>query len=332
VFSEILKIIPKLDPKDMQAMQNALQSRFTKLTKSFGKGLVAALKGGGIAGIALGLIDKLLNPLKEVQEAIDRTLKTSDDLSTNAKQFNTSTGKLAKLVTLAKATGLDEGSLFTLINKFQGAVAQAKADPKDESVNSVRNFVGQKDTAEAFFGFITQLQKMDKNQQLLIQTQVFGEKQILKMADFLQQGAAGFEKIAKITGIDKVTSESAGKKIDKTADLNDLADALKAGREFKDQLDKSAIINEGMIRNMDKSERIALERENQRIKSYNDLAALSQTAEKIFGLVDQGVALLGSLISKVLPFIDKMTVAVERFMKSPMVRGVRGLFGGGKDD
>ena len=30
--------------------------------------------------------------------------------------------------------------------------------------------------------------------------------------------------------------------------------------------------------------------------------------------------------------IDKMTVAVERFMKSPMVRGVRGLFGGGKDD
>lgn len=313
-------------------MQNALQSRFTKLTKSFGKGLVAALKGGGIAGIALGLIDKLLNPLKEVQEAIDRTLKTSDDLSTNAKQFNTSTGKLAKLVTLAKATGLDEGSLFTLINKFQGAVAQAKADPKDESVNSVRNFVGQKDTAEAFFGFITQLQKMDKNQQLLIQTQVFGEKQILKMADFLQQGAAGFEKIAKITGIDKVTSESAGKKIDKTADLNDLADALKAGREFKDQLDKSAIINEGMIRNMDKSERIALERENQRIKSYNDLAALSQTAEKIFGLVDQGVALLGSLISKVLPFIDKMTVAVERFMKSPMVRGVRGLFGGGKDD
>jgi hypothetical protein len=332
VFSEILKIIPKLDPKDLQAMQNALQSRFTKLTKSFGKGLVAALKGGGIAGIALGLIDKLLNPLKEVQEAIDRTLKTSDDLATNAQQFNTTTGKLAKLVTLAKATGLDEGSLFTLINKFQGAVAQAKADPKDPNVNSVRNFVNQKDTAEAFFGFITQLQKMDKNQQLLIQTQVFGEKQILKMADFLQQGAAGFEKIAKITGIDKVTSTSAGAKIDKNAQLNDLADALKAGREFQDLQNKSAIINEGMIRNMDKSERIALERENQRIKSYNDLAALSQTAEKIFGLVDQGVALLGSLITKVLPFIDKMTVAVDRFMKSPMVRGVRGLFGGGKDE
>lgn len=312
-------------------MQDALQSRFTKLTKSFGKGLVNALKGGGIAGIALGLIDKLLNPLKEVQEAIDRTLKTSDDLATNAAQFNTTTGKLAKLVTLAKATGLDEQSLFTLINKFQGAVAAAQANPSDPANNSVKNFVGQKDTAEAFFGFITQLQKMDKNQQLLIQTQVFGEKQILKMADFLQQGAAGFDKIAKITGIDKVTSTAAGSKIDKNAQLSDLADALKAGREFQDLQNKSAIINEGMIRNMDKTERLALERENQRIKSYNDLAALSQTAEKIFTLVDQGVALLGSLITKVLPFVDKMSAAVDRFMKSPMVRGVKGLFGGGDD-
>lgn len=313
-------------------MQNALQSRFTKLTKSFGKGLVAALKGGGIAGIALGLIDKLLNPLKEVQEAIDRTLKTSDDLATNAQQFNTTTGKLAKLVTLAKATGLDEANLFTLINKFQGAVAAAEINPNDPANNSVKNFVGQKDTAEAFFGFITQLQKMDRNQQLLIQQQVFGEKQILKMADFLQQGASGFEKIAKITGIDKVTSQSAGAKIDKSAQLNDLADALKAGREFQDLQAKSGIINEGMIRNMDKSERLALDRENQRIKSYNDLAALSQTAEKIFTLVDQGVALLGSLITKLLPFVDKMSAAVDRLMKSPMVRGIKGLFGGGKDD
>jgi hypothetical protein len=332
VFSEILKIIPKLDPKDLKAMQNALQSRFTKLTKSFGKGLVNVLKGGGIAGIALGLIDKLLNPLKEVQEAIDRTLKTSDDLATNANQFNTTTGKLTKLVTLAKATGLDESNLYTLINKFQGAVAAAQANPNDPANNSVKNFVGQKDTAEAFYGFITQLQKMDKNQQILIQEQVFGEKQILKMADFLQQGSEGFEKIAKITGIDRVTSDKVGSKIDKNAQLSDLADALKSGREFRDLQSKSSIINEGMIRSQDKTAQLELDRENQRIKSYNDLAAVSQTAEKIFTLVDQGVALIGSLTTKLLPFIDVMTQAVGKFMKSPMVRGIKGMFGGGKDE
>lgn len=315
-------------------MQRALQSRFTKLTKSFGKGLVNVLKGGGIAGIALGLIDKLLNPLKEVQEAIDRTLKSSDDLATNAKQFNTTTGKLTKLVTLAKSTGLDQDNLFTLITKFQTAVAEARANPNDPNSSAVRNFTKQTDTAEAFFGFIQEMQKLTKDQQVLVQQQVFGEKQILKMADFLQsvgdpKALAG---IVKNTGLDKVTSEKLTNSIDKLANLNDLADALSAGREMNDLVTKSGVINESMIRNREKSERLALERENRNIANYNNLAAISQSVDKITGLIEQGMGLLGSLINKLLPALDKITAAVDRFMKSPMVRGVRGLFGGGKDE
>jgi len=334
VFSEVLKIIPKLEPKDLQAMQNALQSRFTKLTKSFGKGLVNALKGGGIAGIALGLIDKLLNPLKEVQEAIDRTLKSSDDIATNANQFNTTAGKLQKLVTLAKSTGLDQDNLFQLITKFQGAVAQAKANPNDPGSNSVRNFTGQTDTAEAFFGFVQQLQKMDSNQRVLVQQQVFGEKQILKIADFMQSigDPKALATIVGRTGMDKVTSEKLTGSINKLANLNDLADSLTAGREMNDMVSKSGVINESMIRNRDKSERILLERENRNIANYNNLAAISQSVDKIMGLVEQGTAVLGGLVTKLLPFIDKMTAAIDKFMKSPMVRGVRGLFGGGKDE
>ena len=334
VFSEVLKIIPKLDSKDLAAMQNALQSRFTKLTKSFGKGLLSAIKGGGIAGIALGLIDKLLNPLKEVQEAIDRTLKSSDDLATNANQFNTSAGKLYKLVTLAKATGLDQENLFMLITKFQTAVAQARANPKDESVNSVRNFVGQKDTAEGFFGFIQSMQKMSKDQQLLVQQQVFGEKQILKMADFLQSvgDPKSLQKIVQTTGVGKVTSSKLTGSIDKLANLNDLSDALGAGRDMRDMIAKSGVINESMIRNRDKSEQIALARENQQIKSYNDLAAISQSVDKIMGLVDQGVALVGKLVTVLIPTVNRIADVAERLMKSPMVRGIKGLFGGGKDD
>lgn len=328
MFSEVLKIIPKLDNKDLQSMEKALQGRFTRLAKSFGKGLTNVLKGGGIAGIALGLIDKLLNPLKEVQEAIDRTLKTSDDLATNAAQFNTTTGKLTKLVTLAKATGLDQDNLFTLINKFQGAVAQAKIDPNNPANSAVKNYISQEDTAEAFFSFINQLQKMDRNQQVLIQQQVFGEKQILKMADFLQQGEAGFAKLAKITGIDKVTSAKATKSIEGTAALADLQDALGAGREFKDLLTKGGVINEGMIRARDKAERVALERENARIRSYQDLQAISTSVDKIMMLVENGIGLLGNLINKLTPFVDKVSAAIDRLMKSPIVRGVKGWFGG----
>lgn len=328
MFSEILKIIPKLDAKELQAMEKNLQRRFTKIAKGFGKGLTGALAGGGIAGLAIGLIDKVLNPIKEVQEAIDRTLKTSDDLATNAAQFNTTTGKLAKLVTLAKATGLDEDNLFMLINKFQGAVAQAQIDPNNPANSAVKNYINQQDTAEAFFNFINQLQKMDKNQQILAQQQVFGEKQILKMADFLQQGAEGFTKIAKITGIDKVTAAKATKSIEGTAALADLNDALGAGRSFRDLITKGGVINESMIRARDKSERLALQRENQRIKSYEDLAAISDTVSKIMMVVEEGIGMLGNLINKLTPFIDKVSAAVDRFMKSPIVRGVKGFFGG----
>ena len=328
MFSEILKITPKLDNKDLQNMQRTLQSRFTKIAKGFGKGLVGVLKGGGIAGIALGLIDKILNPLKEVQDSIDRMLKSSDDLATNAGQFNTSTGKLFKLVQLAKSSGLDEANLFQLITKFQTAVAQAKADPNDQSVSSVRNFVGQTDTAEGFFNFIKSLQSMEKNQQVLVQQQVFGEKQILRMSDFLQ---LDFVKQFKEIGLDKVNSEKFTKSIEGMARLNDLTDALTVRRENEDVLKKGGIINESMVRAKDKSERLALEKENKRIQSYENLATISDTTEKIFKTMETGMNLLGMFIAKVTPIFNKIDDAINKLLKSPMVRGVKSWFGG-KDD
>jgi uncharacterized protein YidB (DUF937 family) len=329
VFSEILKIVPKLDEKDLKSMQGALQGRFTKIAKGFGKGLKGALMGGGIAGIAIGLIDKLLNPLKEVQEAIDRTLSSSDDLATNAAQFNTSAGKLFKLVTLAKATGLDQDSLFTLLTKFQTAVAEAKANPNDPANSAVKNYVNTEDISEAFFGFITQLQKMDKNSQVLIQKQVFGEKQILKMADFLQQD---FGKLAKLTGIDRVSSKGVGGSIEKLGALSDLKGALQAKREFNDIQAKAKAIDGNMVRNMDKSAQIELDRENQKIKSYNDLAALSQTTASILFKVEEGVAALGKFVAYITPTMEKGIRLFEQMLKAPIFRGVKGLFGGGKDD
>lgn len=322
-FTEILKIIPKLDEKDLRAMEKSLQTRFTKIAKSFGKGLKASLMGGGIAGIALGLIDKLLNPIKEVQEAMDRALKSSDDLATNAKQFGTTTGKLAKGVALGQATGLEADNLYLLINKFQNAVAEAQQDPTKQSV--VRNFTGEKDMVSAFFGFIQELQKMTKEQQLIVQQQVFGEKQILKMADFLQ---ADFATLYAKTGLNKISSEKATERIDNLANLNDLQDQLTAAREFEDRIKKSGVIRESMVKSRDQSERLALQRENQRIAAYHSLATISQSVEKMMIALEKGVAMVGDMITWLKPFVDKVSDSIDKLLSSPMVRGVRGWFGG----
>lgn len=329
MFSEILKIIPKMDEKDLKGMQTALQGRFTKLAKGFGKGLKGALMGGGIAGIAIGLIDKLLNPLKEVQESIERTLTTGDDLATNAAQFGTTAGKLFKLVSLAKATGLDQSSLFTLMNKFQVAVASAKLNPNDPMSSAVANYTGEADTADAFFGFITQLQKMDKSTQVLVQEQIFGQKQILKMADFLQQD---FFKLAKDVGVTGVSSDKLSGDINKIGAMSDLKDILAARRDVGDIQKKADVINNGMIRNMDKSAQIELDRENQRIKSYNDLAMVSQTSNNILVKLEELIALFGKFLAWFMPSFNSGLRLWEKLFKSPIFRGVKGLFGEGKDD
>lgn len=318
MFKEILQIIPKLSPSDLNNMERSLGRRFTGIAKKFGKGLVSTLMGGGIAGIALGLVDKLLNPLKETQEAIDRVLKQGDDIVTNAKQFGTTAGKLFRLQQLAKSTGLDEGSLFMLIEKFQGAVAQAVLDP--EKATSVRNYVGQKDTAEAFFQFIQALQKMDKTQQVLVQQEVFGEKQILKMADFLQ---TDFTAQAKLLG--GPSSEKLTPAIEKVGNLNDLKDALEARRNLNDMMAKAGAINENMIRAQDRAAKLELEKENQRIKSYENLAAISEASARITNLVDQGVGMLGGLVTKV----TNLTENVKKLSESRVIKGFLKWTGGG---
>ena len=324
MFSEILKIIPKIDSKELAQMERNLTSRFTKVAKKFGSGVANVFKGGGVAGAALALIDKLLNPLKEVQESIDRTLKSSDDVVTNAKQFETTAGKLQKLISMAQGAGLGQDDLFMLLTKFQTAVAEAKANPNTPS--AVKNYANDTDTAQSFFNFIQSLQKMEKGQQILVQQSVFGEKQILKMSDFLN---SDFKKTFKDIGLDKVSSQKLTNALEKTGGFSDMADILTAKRNVGDIVAKSGVINEGMIRARDKAERVALERENQRIRSYEDLQAISSTVDKIMVMVEQGLGLLGKLISVVTPALESMVASIEKFSKGPMARGLMKFFGKG---
>ena len=313
MFTEILKIIPKLSAGDLNQMERNLGSRFTRVAKKFGKGLIGALTGGGIAGLALGLIDKLLNPLKDTQEAIDRTLKRSDDLVTAANQFGTTAGKLAKLQAFGKSTGLDETGLNILIEKFQTAVAEAAKDPNKQT--SVRRFVGEKDTAEAFFQFIQGLQKLDKTQQVLVQQEVFGEKQILKMADFLQ---TDFSRLA--TFFDKISNDTLTQAATKSAGLNDLQETLGAVRELNDLVNKSKLVNTGIITSRNRAEQLTLDKENQRIASYKSLATISEASTKILGIVDKGFLLLADLVTKV----TNLSAIVQKLSFSRLFKGIFG--------
>lgn len=312
MLKSILNIIPKLSAGELSNMERSLNGRFTRVAKKFGKGLASTLAGGGVVGAAVSLVDKVLNPLQETQDAIDRTLKTADDLVTNAKQFGSTAGKLARLHAMGQATGLEPSDLDMLISKFQGAVAQAKLNPNEPS--SVKQFRNDTDMVDSFFSFIQSLQKLDKNQQRLAQESVFGEKQVLKMADFLN--TPDWFKLSKAIG--PIGSGELDKSLNKTADLNDLKDTLKARNDLRDLLNKGSLINEGMIRQQADRQKIDLERENQNIANYKNLANISNaTAEMGNMLRELTLAITGSVTK-----FYNLTDNVQKLSKSPLWNGI----------
>lgn len=335
MLTEVLKIQPKLDNNELNQMERSLSSRFGKIAKGFGRGLKLA----SVAALGAAVLDKLINPLQEVKAAIDRTLGKADDIVTNAKQFNTTTENLLKIRSLGNVRGLSNENVDLLLTKFQGAVAQAKADPNDPANSAVKNYVNEKDTAMAFYNFIQQLQKMDKNQQVLVQQQVFGEKQVLKMAEFIQD--VGFKESAD--SLKKVDFAKAAAAAEKLGALNDKLTANRTVNELNDLSGKASVINKGTLSNINRSEIANLNRENARIgrsaamfTAEENIANLTDNVEK---LVNMAVTELPILMKGLNATVDLLKKSVEGWSmlfkvikESGAYKGIMNWFGGGKDE
>lgn len=335
MLTEVLKIQPKLDNNELNQMERSLSSRFGKIAKGFGRGLKLA----SVAALGAAVLDKLINPLQEVKAAIDRTLGKADDIVTNAKQFNTTTENLLKIRSLGNVRGLTNENVDLLLTKFQGAVAQAKADPNDPANSAVKNYVNEKDTAMAFYNFIQQLQKMDKNQQVLVQQQVFGEKQVLKMAEFIQD--VGFKESAD--SLKKVDFAKAAAAAEKLGALNDKLTANRTVNELNDLSGKASVINKGTLSNINRSEIANLNRENARISrsaamftAEENIANLTDNVEK---LVNMAVTELPILMKGLNATVDLLKKSVEGWSmlfkvikESGAYKGIMNWFGGGKDE
>lgn len=334
MLTEVLKIQPKLDNNELNQMERQLGSRFSRIAKGFGRGLKLA----SMAALGAAVLDKLINPLQEVKAAIDRTLGKADDIVTNAKQFNTTTENLLKIRSLANVRGITNENVDMLLTKFQGAVAAASANPNDPANSAVKNYVAEKDTAVAFYNFITQLQKMDKNQQLLIQTQVFGEKQVLKMAEFLQD--VGFKESA--ASLQKVNFAKVAQATEKNAELNDKMTANRTVNELNDMIAKSRVINNGTIANVNRSEIANFNRENSRIgrsaQAFTAEENIAQLTDKVEQLANNIITELPVLMDGLKATVGLLEKSVEGWRmifdllkNSALVKGIGSMFGKGKD-
>lgn len=288
MFSEVLKIIPKLDNAQAASMERSLNTRFKNVTKKFG----GALKLAAVASLGTAFVSQILSPLNDVKATLKSTLTRADDIVTYAAQFGTTPEKLAKLQSFASLKGLESDSLYMLINKFQGALAQAKNDPSKPS--AVRNFINIPDTADAFFEFIQALQKMAPDQQNLVQQSVFGEKQILKMSEFLQ---SKFKESA--LALSKVNFKNLGVALRSLETLESKQKANEVVNGLNDLIGKAQVINSGTINAESISEQLKLAKENKQIADFKSISDLNNQMEEIKEMIRS----TATTVLKELPFI-----------------------------
>lgn len=270
MFNEVLKVTPKLDTAGAANLERGLNNRLKNVSKKFG----AALKISAVAGLGAAFVSQILNPLNEVKGIIKNTVTKADDIATYSAQFNTTPEKLAKLQAFGQLKGLEPDSLYTLLNKFQGAVADAKADPTKPS--SVRAYVNNPDTAAAFTEFIQSLQKMNPIEQNLVQKQVFGEKQILKMSEFLQ---ANFKTMA--TELNSVNWKNVGTAISSLEAIEGYQKLKEVQNGLNDLIGKSTVINTGTIDSESLATQLQNKRENKQIRDFRSINDLNNQIEEM---------------------------------------------------
>lgn len=330
MLTEILKIKPQLDASELSKMVRSLNSRFAdvakrfgqglyNVTKKFGGGLKSALTGGGIVGALGVLADRFLNPLQETTETLNRVLSQGDDLSTFANQFETTSGRLLKLQALAGSSGLDPETLRMLLTKFQVALAeqrQLEKDPtktKEEKKGPLQQFVGIKDTAEAFFQFIQALQKADKDTQVLIQSEVFGEKLIGKQSEFLQ---TDFNK--RLRELNLPETQVLTNSIEGIAAVEEIDAINRSRRQVEDIQNKGRIVNSGMVSAVDRAERQTMAQEDKRLNQFEamEAAAIATTdiknrMEDLYTMLIRQLPLLVSGLDMVSNGIRYLTETVK---------------------
>lgn len=354
MLSEIMKIKPQIDSAALANMVRTMNQRFADVakkfsaglvnaTKKFGGGMKAALTGGGIVGLLGGLADRFLNPLQETTETLKRVLSEGDDLSTFAKQFETTSGRLLKLQALAGSSGLDPESLRMLLTKFQVALAEQRQLQADttkteaEKRGPLQEFTGIKDTAEAFFQFIQALQKVDKDTQVLLQSQIFGEKLIGRQSEFLQTDFGQRLQQLNLPGTDALSTS-----IENIAGIEEIDAIKRAQRQVNDILKKGTLVNAGMVNAVGRSEQQQLDQENIRLAGFESMRKAADATneiknklESIYLEVLKGVPVVVTWMQKVGDGIDWIRNTVEgwnigenlrKIADSPIIRGVKGFF------
>jgi len=320
VLEETIKLKPELDKGGLEKMFRDLNKRFSNVAKTFGRGMSMALRAAPFLAIASTIAAKLSSPLEKAEMIIDKILGKSGDLTDAADEFETTPGKLARLEAVGGMKGVDESTMRMLLSKFQTDLAQERETMRlnpDAKPGLLRNFVDERDTAEAFFQFIQSLQKLSPEERTLAQTTVFGERVRGRASPFFNE--KDFEGL-----LARLPSEIEFNKATEYADnLADRLDIIKVVNEANNYIKKSPMIKDNMITDIGRGQQQVMDQETQTLLRYSnnqamylELMGIANRIDKAFTrLLDETGPTLIKAIQKVGDVLDLITPKIERAME-----------------
>jgi hypothetical protein len=198
VWSEILWVKPRLERSTAVKMENDLSTRFVKASKRFSHGLRNLMKGA-ILGFSIGLIEKVLNPLKEIEERIKNLGKKGQSATDLAEKFGTTPGAFLEFQAVGQALGNETDSITEHLQKFADAVILARKEIKSNEAFSpttqiVSGFAKSSDMVAALRNFFENQSKLPQHQQDINNRLLFGEE---ASGSFKRLMQADFGKVRK---------------------------------------------------------------------------------------------------------------------------------------
>ena len=323
MFTEILKIKPKLDNASAKQAENSLSKRFGRVSKKFGAGLKGAIKGN-LLFMSLGFIAGMLNPLKDVEERFKALMGQGNDLQESADIAGTTPAKMQVLRDTAYIRGnITPDKLDGMIASFTSAVEKAREEQTvinksgdknaklSEESSYVKDWLDSTDMAEAFSEFTQSLKSLTDSSGLdglsdatglalrnKVETSVLGEKQKGSAKKFIETDFSEFYKA--VAPKDANVMNRATKNITEQSMLDRV---LETQRRNNDYIDMSGQLNSSRVTDMSARATLDDKKIQDQARAYETLSNMASglteiidTMKIFMNLVSEGLGNIGLLL------------------------------------
>lgn len=304
MFNEVLKITTKLDDKDTAKLEKNLNGRFGRVSKKFGAGLKNVMKGTFVFA-ALGLVTKLLDPLKEVEERIKRLIEGGSDVRDLAERFNTSTGKIATIQAVSESMGVTPDKLEELMSKYADAIEQGKKeveqgideDEQSKTTKILKDYLNDTDLAESFIGFLKSVSGTTGADRATIENEVFGGTQKGATRRFIDSDFDEQRRKFGGASVDTLTRTN-----DKLATLGDQDRNSDVKRRQREQIEAAKLITPGIVQGLNAAadrkqaeEMKELSQTASMLKAQEGIDKMVETLHTIMGFMRTAVGFIGDI-------------------------------------